>query len=461
MNITWCLELNTDRPPLPYNEFDVLTLVFWVLCTTWLLVLSLVAIAKGHSQRFQGLDVFSLHAMNFGAWVQLTAVVISDGVLVGVSQTDFLRNLHCSLWDYWLEFALGFNVWFCALAYTATVVGLNRFQNDRFTHRHISGIALGVVAFFGIAVLALCLTAEFGGQATYQPEVDACTTKWPLKSLMLFYAGACLFYTAVFCTLVSTDRNYTSRMLVVPLRTVVSVGALALVLLLLVNVTKVTVYPLGRLLNAAALGALFVFANTTFYRQVLVDILYNHNASVVGLDVELRAMDGLDNDTLPLWRRDGFDAGVIHHLQQETRDLTLPVVAYEETDLITLCEMIASDLQLSPRFTLTDDDAPYAPSTFSERKTLICVNVAALAAILATAPDNELSSEEDLRPIISTHFGSRDSPLEHTLPLPAACRELLHGTVLAPEQARLIRESLLKITKLLLQKYWTLYQADQ
>ena len=475
MHFSWCLQFDSDRPPLPYNELDVLVLVLLIFVTTWLGWLSLVAVVKWRSTRFNGFHIVSLLGMNIGAWVHIMAVAVSNGILVGVSQFDTLRNIHCSLWDFWAEFGIGFNVWFCSLAFLATKIGLAQFHG-LLSNRHTLLAAIGVVAFFSVLVLSICLVAELGDYTAFHPELGICVARWPVKTLVMVYAGSCLLYAAIFSLLVQLNRDLAARKLVLPLRTVVVLGVAVLAFLMLANLANITVYPAGRLLTVLVLSILYLVANTTFYRDVLRDILLNHNQLAIGLEFELQVLeDPEDVGNAPaLMRRDGFDHFVLDSLQRQPRQVLIPASAFGLERLEDLRAMINDYMTLSPTFIIgtapgTDDEeddeltdpatASYTTTEFTSNQMLDVVRVADLANFLALGNDAYLSEQETMDTLIRNHFHNlTTNPRTNTIPVTKDCLELMANPSTKHDR-EIIRDCIINVCKAIVRKY-TLLTSD-
>ncbi len=467
---SWCFEVNTKRPPLPYNQFDVATLILWLFSGIWLLVLSLVALAKWHSHRFRGLNVACLMILNLGGFIQICAVIFSDGVLVGIPIFDAIRNFHCSLWDYWAEFAFGFNVWFCALAYLASTTCLTEmFDRSDFSVQSVRASAAAVVCFFSFLVLCLCVASEIGGFVKYDELLDICVTHWPLKLLMSIYAFSCLIFVIAISIALRKAQTHYSRMLITPFRTIAAIGLLSFVLLLVVNLTNITVYPAGRFFNALGVCLLILLANSIFYRDVLIDIFKNNSDAIVALGIELESLDNLHLDKTEQFRRDGFESSIIQLFERETRLVTLPRSILELTELTSICEVILREMKLSAKFTIVsiEDDDDIAPSErqpglvydatnfnpVDDEFELPVAQIAALANTLATTEDSKLNTREAFEKTLLVLLQTPGDPQRYIIPMPTMCYTVLLNAEASDDEYRFLRDCIVRITSFVLRAY--------
>ena len=468
MNLTFCLQLDTDIPPNPYTQLDVAALLLLVVAGTWLAILSLLATTKGKTRRLEWVDLWPLLGMNLGAFMHILAAMVSNGLLVGIPTLDWLRNLHCSLWDFWLEFGLGFNLWFCSLIFIATKQCIAQLSYQPSLRDNAGVIAWAIISVFVSIILALCLLAEFGHGTVYVPRLDACFTSVPLKAMMVVYSIACLAYAiglAILASLYSKNNAYRIRSVLYPLRTIAVLGVAILLAMLAINLSNVTVYSAGRLVAATLLIVLYLTTNTTFYRDVFLDLLHNKDTTTVNIEIELDEYGG--ELTREIERISFVNADA---MCSDPRNFEIPALAFEQISLTELLEFVRR-AQVPDMFTIDfrhdedddDDDEDHEDTPASsnrsangslvstglttvpsepassvaaadggqqqpsevyavqvEHRILVkCRSVGKLIKAINLLRDQDLSLPNALDALVAEHFTPIDRPTNHTVPLPA------------------------------------------
>ena len=465
MNHTWCFDINTNVPPYPYTQLDVAVLVLFVMASTWLAVLTVLAFAKNQSRRLEWVDMWPLLGMNLGAFMHILATLVSNGLLVGVEFFDVLRKLHCSLWDFWIEFALGFNLWFCSLIFIATKQCISELSSSSPVRDNANAITAGVLSVFVGIIIALCMVAEFGSGTVFVPELDVCLTSAALKGLMIAYSVACLVYAVTLAIFASRFSSYDIRTVLYPLRTIAILGVVILGAMLVINITNVTVFSSGRLLSATLLIVLYLVTNTTFYREVFLDLLHNKSTLIIDNEIELEKVGIEPSSELHKISFLLADAMVVDH-----DSIDIPKRAFEQTNAMPLIAILKESKRVNC-FQLTDEvdddeedqgDEEVAAGDEATGNRSVAITAGYDQSTLDNAAgDSEIELRTDnsgseqyvvthyiripcrrigqlikdlnrilsgsgglytkgaLSPLFKTHFSPTDSPTNHTAPLPA------------------------------------------
>lgn len=114
MHIQWVWD--TDRAPDSTHvvDFFVLGIVVWAVLfftSSFVLVLLRINTASVRSRRF-----WSLLLMTVGSVTHIVAEFITNAHIGHYTWFDQARTFHCTFWDYWFKYGLGFNLWQVAQA---------------------------------------------------------------------------------------------------------------------------------------------------------------------------------------------------------------------------------------------------------------------------------------------------------------------------------------------------------
>jgi len=428
MQIHFCFDLYTDIAPQHYTRADVVVLLFYIAAAVWLTILTVIAALKHNSRRLEWVDVWPLLGMNVGAMLHITAVVVSNGILVGIPFFDRLRNIHCSLWDYWVEFFFGFNVWFCCFSYITTKECVRELMHSGRWRDNAGALAGGIVCFLVFIIAALCCTAEITGVSAYNPALDMCLTTLPLKIMMICYAAVCATYVVVLALLTHCNYRYGLDNVLVPLRTIALLGLSILVALMVINLLNLTVFPYGRLAACMLVVILYLFANTTFYLRVLRDILNNKNELVVSSEMELEDFER----TLETETATAQSLSLDHISEEEITDIStqpggfyIDSSAYAQEHLSDIMEIV--NRASMHKFEMETDEyeedfVVYSPSESHIRVSCSTFGllVSQLKRMMQQQSDSTRKSCFDA--IVGVHFPAAGT---RTIPLPEALNSLI------------------------------------
>lgn len=329
--IDWHIHLDTDRVPDLMTAADVVQLVIVVLALLFFLLAFVLLLLRLHLVSVRALRPWTLMFMIFGSVVHIVAEYISNAHMHGVGPADHLRNFHCTLWDFWMKYALGLNPWIAApivrlfawwlcLRYQVTHgdrrVGENTFMSgsDPYEQRHAKTRyerlcewlrenrykifrTLFCVALLLPAVL-LCIVVEATHGSRYSATYDWCLTRPVFVILVVLWLVFCeitlwLFlwlmkpYSALRCAAYRATRNSAIM------------GLACLVLLVLLNRLEVSVFWWGRVLTTSTV----VFMHVATYLFVTWEMFYDaakygiRKDNPLVLDVHYDSMSRVINGT--------------------------------------------------------------------------------------------------------------------------------------------------------------------
>lgn len=357
--IDWHIHLDTDRVPDLMTAADVVQLVIVVLALLFFLLAFVLLLLRLHLVSVRALRPWTLMFMIFGSVVHIVAEYISNAHMHGVGPADHLRNFHCTLWDFWMKYALGLNPWIAApivrlfawwlcLRYQVTHgdrrVGENTFMSgsDPYEQRHAKTRyerlcewlrenrykifrTLFCVALLLPAVL-LCIVVEATHGSRYSATYDWCLTRPVFVILVVLWLVFCeitlwLFlwlmkpYSALRCAAYRATRNSAIM------------GLACLVLLVLLNRLEVSVFWWGRVLTTSTV----VFMHVATYLFVTWEMFYDaakygiRKDNPLVLDVHYDSMSRVINGT-----EDQYTLGELMRMQSSRSTfLTMVMTSHE------------------------------------------------------------------------------------------------------------------------------------
>jgi len=401
MHLSFCVDIDTNVRPHPYHWLDYVTLVVLVVTELWFASSCLVIYMQRNSARVAHVrKPHIMVLMNIGAALHCVANYLSNGAFVGVAFWDLVRNLHCTLWEFWIALAFGFNTWFCAVVYVAIATAI-------YSHRH-SGIfadrkliARAAVYFLTALIFVLCVVDEITGASQYDAVLDACYTKPYLKAVVIFYVLCCAVLTTVFAVVSYLYRG-TDYTVYSSVRGLSVASLLILVGMIAANLTNITVYPLGRMLSTMMLCALYFYSNTLFHRDIIKDVIQANTASDIAVDFELEAIE-VPSDC-PELRDSARRNALCQALERSSRFLSIPTAVLATN---TPSELIASISNWSvaisgPQSFVIDDEDDNNPSVPSDSM-YFYIPLPKIGGLLTAIYNAELS-QTSYELMLMTHF---------------------------------------------------------
>lgn len=298
--VTFTLPWNWNAPPDESVACDMVVLVVVIGAVVYLLTGVVLAVARRHTPSMQTKRPWTVVLMVVGSVMHIVAEFVSNAHLASWDTAESVRNVHCTLWDFWFKYALGFNLWYVAQAarmfsWDAVLrwdLEMVRDDGHAADMREKMGSSIPVrrcpavsrsslaTATFSLAIalplVVLSLVVEFAHGSAYDALVRWCETRTVYKVTLISCLVLCV---VVLSALVLRVRRYrrSALMSYVPTRNSVLVGVVFLVALVLANLLSISVAWWGRALSTLLVVALYVSSYTFLMHATM------HSAAVHGL----------------------------------------------------------------------------------------------------------------------------------------------------------------------------------
>jgi hypothetical protein len=109
MHINWVWD--TDRAPDPTHIGDFFILAIVVLAVLFFLIAQLLVILRYNTTSVRARRGWSLELMIIGSITHILAEFVTNAHIGHNTWFDIIRTFHCTFWDYWMKYGLGFNLW--------------------------------------------------------------------------------------------------------------------------------------------------------------------------------------------------------------------------------------------------------------------------------------------------------------------------------------------------------------
>ena len=202
---------------LEHVHVDDATALDWVilgcLClfTGYVLMVSLVIAmnCRGYAPlRAKGVRNFMV--INLASLVHVWAVFIAND---HIGATKQLKSLHCALWSYIIQYAIGLNLWFVAIIWRCTTYSMLHKVTERrvawlFAHRH--AFRLGTALLLCLPVVTICvLVIELHG-SQFSEETGSCASALLFKLLIAGWllVALCLLILCSYVVNVSVKARF-------------------------------------------------------------------------------------------------------------------------------------------------------------------------------------------------------------------------------------------------------------
>lgn len=255
------IHFDTDRAPDPTNWGDWVVLGVVVLSILIISVIAIMVTKHRKKQVFLIKHPWHIVLMCIGATVQIAAAFVSNGHLLSYEWFRTVMNLHCPLFDYWLQYAFGFGLWYYAmvgriltwlLIFHTKLVGGNNVRK-----RSIVKAVVGLG--FEIWVICICMAVEISGASQVDPNFGWCMSDWKYKAnLILWLLTCCVFMWAAMIVL--RKRGQKKAMAYTQTFQSLLLWTLFFIPMLLVNVSGVLSYWWGRDIFTLGTAFMHVFA---------------------------------------------------------------------------------------------------------------------------------------------------------------------------------------------------------
>lgn len=109
MHIEWIWDTNRAPDPMHVADFFIAALV--VLAVLFFLGSQLLVLLRRNTVSVRARRWWSLELMILGSIIHIIAEFVSNSHMGHMTWFDSVRTFHCTFWDYWFKYGLGFNLW--------------------------------------------------------------------------------------------------------------------------------------------------------------------------------------------------------------------------------------------------------------------------------------------------------------------------------------------------------------
>lgn len=109
MHIEWVWD--TDRAPDPMHIADFFITALVVLAVLFFLASQVLVVLRRNTVSVRARRWWSLELMILGSITHIVAEFVSNSHMGQMPWFDYVRTFHCTFWDYWFKYGLGFNLW--------------------------------------------------------------------------------------------------------------------------------------------------------------------------------------------------------------------------------------------------------------------------------------------------------------------------------------------------------------
>lgn len=114
MHINWVWD--TDRAPDPTHPADFVILALVCIAVIFFFVAQALMFLRYKTTSVRSRRAWSLQLMILGSVTHIVAEYVTNAHIGHFTVFDTVRTFHCTFWDYWLKYGLGFNLWQVAQA---------------------------------------------------------------------------------------------------------------------------------------------------------------------------------------------------------------------------------------------------------------------------------------------------------------------------------------------------------
>lgn len=114
MHIEWVWD--TDRAPDPTHVGDFFVLALVVITVLFFLGAQVLVLLRRNTASVRARRLWSLELMLLGSVTHIIAEFVSNAHVGHFTWFDSVRTFHCTFWDFWMKYGLGFNMWQVAQA---------------------------------------------------------------------------------------------------------------------------------------------------------------------------------------------------------------------------------------------------------------------------------------------------------------------------------------------------------
>lgn len=316
------IHFDTDRVPDPTNWGDWLVLAFVVISICVISVLCVLVVYYGIIKPKQVLrirDPWMIVVMCVGASIQIASAFVSNGHLMSYDWFRTLMNFHCPLFDYWLQYDIGFGLWYYAMQARMLawlfIFGAKSKGIDKTYKRRMAKVAVAI--FFQIWITSICLAVELGNASQVDETMGWCMSMWIYKANLIMWLVTCC---VVMWGIMFTLRYRTEKRVMAYSETFQSllIWTIFFVPMMLVNVSGVLNYWWGRDIFTCGTAFMHLFALIRLTGYPISKILfmdYNDDFEFIQYFNEINEDNKItiDDAKKMLWVRELF----IEHVKNE------------------------------------------------------------------------------------------------------------------------------------------------
>lgn len=214
--------------------------------------------------------------MNVGAMIHVVFNYVSAAPWIPAVK---MGTGFCIICDVWMILCLGFNLWFSTvmlMIWNAISNGLRENIDVSFNHRpntrliKFANYGFGIPFTLTLFILALAIYDTATLSSYYNATLESCTTKPPMKLAFVVYVALCLVFLLI-SAVVSQYYIIAEPVIRKTCKTLSILAAFLFFIMVMINVTNITVYAAGRFWSTFLLAVLYLCANTMFVRDLALD----------------------------------------------------------------------------------------------------------------------------------------------------------------------------------------------
>lgn len=271
------IHIFTEHPPDPTCAADYVVLAAVVLAESLLAFTIVYSIRHRADPLIKLRKPWILSLLCLGGMVHIAAAFVSGAYLNGAAWVDAVRNCWCPLWDFWLKFAAGINLWFCAeacylLDWFITVRWKLRPGMVRARTRwwHVLLQMASQVAMLSAPIVTLCVAVSAAGGTRYDAATQWCTAGDGYKLALIAWLVGFSIVLLALCALMFPHR---ARAFIAYRASCgsVLVGLAILALMIVLNYYALETTWWGRALSMFTLIAFYAISLAWFLLMDLID----------------------------------------------------------------------------------------------------------------------------------------------------------------------------------------------
>ena len=256
------IDYSTDRRPDATDVFDFVVFSMVLLSLIWLAFVAFCIIIFRKKSVMRAQKPHFLLIMVAGAFIHVSSAFISDGHFISIPSVYDAMTFHCTIFDFWLQYGIGFNMFFFGL--TARLLTwfliLNNIivsDNSKISQKRTI-VRITTPAVFCTCIVVLCFFVEIFRASQVQEEYGWCLSSIIFKIFLIILLLVC--WGTILSILFILSKHKEKRMIsYYETRDAIIIWSFFFMLLMLVNMSGVLSFWWGRSITTLSIAFMYSF----------------------------------------------------------------------------------------------------------------------------------------------------------------------------------------------------------